>query len=78
VKNEHYFGWQERRKKWQRPHGGVIEMAKPIEFELHLHGEDARAFQEYMDSPADKSSPEARDIMREAVGLSKRLDRILL
>lgn len=53
-------------------------MAKPIELEVYLHGEDARAFQEYMDSPTEMSTPEAREIMREAVGLSKRLNRLFL
>jgi len=53
-------------------------VAKPIEFEVTLQGEDARAFHEYMESAHGHSTPEGRDLMREAMELSKRIDRLFV
>lgn len=50
-------------------------MAKPIEYEVTLTGEDARAFHEYMERPYSDSdsTPESREITKEALEISKRL-----
>jgi len=52
---------------------GCVSVAKPIELELKLTGEDAREFHEYMNSHNQRMTPEGRQITREAIELSKKL-----
>jgi hypothetical protein len=47
-------------------------MAKPIELETILRGEEARAFHQYMESPDQKFSLETRTIIREARRISRK------
>ena len=47
-------------------------MAKPIEPELVLEGEDAREFHRYMENPKKYDTPEGRDLVRRAAYLAER------
>ncbi|MDD1703184.1 MAG: hypothetical protein LUQ31_09420 [Methanoregula sp.] len=46
-------------------------MAKQIELETVLEGEEARAFNEYLNAPKQHFTPESRALFREARALSK-------
>lgn len=46
-------------------------MAKPIELETVLRGEDARKFNEYIESPSQNFTPESRSLISKARRLSK-------
>lgn len=46
-------------------------MAKPIELETVLRGEEARAFNEYVNAPSQPLTPESRALFREARQLSR-------
>jgi hypothetical protein len=46
-------------------------MAKHIELETVLHGEEARAFNEYINAPEQSFTSESRTLFREARQLSK-------
>ena len=48
-------------------------MAKPIELEVVLKGEDARAFHQYMEQESSRITPEGQKITKEAVEISKKL-----
>jgi hypothetical protein len=47
-------------------------MAKPIELETILKGQDAVRFNEYLNSPTQNFSPESRDLIQKAKRLSSR------
>jgi hypothetical protein len=46
-------------------------MAKQIELETVLRGEEARAFNRYIDAPRQTFTPQSRAVFREARELSK-------
>lgn len=46
-------------------------MAKQIELETILRGEEARAFNTYVNAPKQRFTPESRALFREARQLSK-------
>jgi hypothetical protein len=46
-------------------------MAKQIELETVLRGEEARAFEEYVNAPGQRFTSESRTLFREARQLSK-------
>jgi len=48
-------------------------MAKQIELVTVLHGEDARAFNEYLHAPKQPFTPESLKLFREARELTKVL-----
>jgi len=47
-------------------------MAKPIELETILTGEEARRFHEYLNNPHPQFTPESRALIEEARQLSKK------
>ncbi|MDO8871399.1 MAG: hypothetical protein Q7V05_01515 [Methanoregula sp.] len=47
-------------------------MAKPIELETVLRGEDALRFNEYLDSPTQHFTPESRLLIQKAKRLSSK------
>jgi hypothetical protein len=49
-----------------------INMAKPIELETILKGEEARRFHEYLENPNPQFTPESRALIEEARQLSKK------
>lgn len=47
-------------------------MAKPIELETVLKGDDALAFHKYMEESKSRMTPEGDKITKEAIKVSKR------
>ena len=47
-------------------------MAKPIELETVLKGDEARKFHEYLENPTPQFTPESRALIEEARQLSKK------
>ena len=53
--------------------GECNRMAKQIELETVLRGEEARAFNEYVNAPVQTFTSESRALFREARQLSRKL-----